>query len=202
MFKEKASAAVLKAIESSPIGIATLDILESLQLCDDDTLKTTLSRLNTNGKIIRLKRGVYSTNPLTDSFTCAQATFNGYLGFTSALYLHKLTTEYPFTVTVVTRQDSGSKVFGQLVFKAVSLKEKAIGFENKGTYIVSTRAKTLFDCLYLPRYAVEEEKLIEAFRQAKLTTKEWKEFGHYVEKFASAKTAEKMKAAKKAIMGD
>ncbi len=202
MFKEKVSAAVLKAIENSPIGIAPLDILESLQLCDKNTLKTTLSRLNTSGKIIRLKRGVYSTNPMKDAFACAQSTFNGYLGFTSALYIHKLITEVPFTITVVTLWDSGTKAFGQYLFKAVSLKEKAIGVETKGSYFVSTRVKTLFDCIYLPRYAVEEEKLIEAFRQAKLTAKEWKEFDHYVEKFASAETGEKMKAAKKAIIGD
>ncbi len=202
MFKEKVSVAVLKAIERAPLGVATLDVLESLQLCDNDTLKTTLSRLNTSGKIIRLKRGVYSTNPMQDSFSCAQSTFNGYLGFTSALYLHKLTTEVPFTITVVTRQDSGSKMFGQIEFKAISLKEKAIGFENKNPYVVSTRAKTLFDCLYLPRYSVEEKKLIAAFSEAKLTAKEWKEFDRYVKKFASQENAEKMKAAKKTIIGD
>ncbi len=202
MFKEKVSAAVLKAIEISPLGIATLDVLESLQLCDNDTLKTTLSRLNTSGKIIRLKRGVYSTNPIKDAFACAQSTFNGYLGFTSALYLHKLTTEVPFTITVVTRQDSGSKTFGQYTFKAVSLKQKAVGFENNGPYVVSTRAKTLFDCLYLPRYAIEEEKLLAAFREAKLTAKEWKEFSSYVDKFASEENTVKMKATKKTIISD
>ena len=126
---------------------------------------------------------MYASNPLKDAFAAAQATFNGYLGFSSALYLHKFITETPFTITVVTTNTSASKVFGHYEFRAVALKNKAVGCEVKGSYSVSTRAKTLFDCIYLPVYSVEEKKIVESFREARLTGKEWKEFEGYVKRF-------------------
>lgn len=174
---------VLQAIEKSPDGIITLDILESLRFCGVSTLKTTLSRLNKKRKLIRLKRGVYASNPLKDVFAAAQITFKGYIGFSSALYLHKLITETPFTITVVTTNTSASKVFGHYEFRAVALKDKAVGFEIKNKHTVSTRAKTLFDCIYLPRYSVEKKKLVKSFREALLTGREWREFEDYVKRF-------------------
>lgn len=191
--------AVLHAIESSPSGIARLDVLESLRLCDRFTLKTTLSRLNKSGRIIRLKRGVYSSNPMKDAYACAQAVFNGYLGFSTALYLHGLIMEIPFTITVVTATTSKTRTFGEHEFRAVALKGKAVGFERNGDYVVSSRAKTLFDCLYMPPYSVEKQKLIDSFREAGMSAKEWAEFRYYVKRFASGKTAEKMHRAEMEI---
>lgn len=190
---------VLKAVEGSPSGIASLDVLESLKLCSPSTLKITLSRLSRSGRIIRLKRGVYSGKPMKDAYACAQAAFNGYLGFSTALHLHGLITEVPFTITVVTTGTSQAKKFGEYEFRAVALREKAVGFERKGNYVISTRAKTLFDCLYLPKYSVEEGKLIEAFREAGLTAQEWTEFRSYVEKFASGRIAKRMLGARREI---
>ncbi len=187
----------MKAVEGSPSGIARLDVLESLGLCSPATLKITLSRLGRSGRIIRLKRGVYSASPIRDAFASAQAVFNGYVGFSAALYLHRLISEVPFTVAVVTGRKSGVKRIGNYEFRAVALGGKAVGFERNGPYVVSTRAKTLFDCLYLPKYSVEQEKLVAAFREARLGAEERREFTGYVKKFASGKTRAKMlKAAK------
>ncbi len=194
MFKQ-VSQRVLGAIASSPSGIASLDVLESLGLCGMHTLLTTLSRLNKSGKIARLKRGCYSILPFVDSFACAQSVFKGYLGFSSALYLHSLASEMPYTIVVVTAGTSRSKKIGQFEFKAVSLKEKAVGFEQKGALVVSTRAKTLFDCLYLPKYSVELPKLINSFRQARLSAGEWREFRSYCGKFAAGRFARRVALA-------
>ena len=200
MFSKKTTERVLEAIGKSPGGIASLDVLESLKLCDSNVLKTTLSRLGKAGRILRLKRGAYSTNPMRDAFASAQVAFNGYLGFTSALYLHKLITEVPFTITVVTTYVSKRKQVGEYQFQAIALKEKAVGFEKKGQYVVSSRAKTLFDCLYLPKYSVERGKLIDAFKEARMEKGEWKEFDKYVEKFAGEK-AKGMMEAKREMRG-
>ncbi len=174
---------VLDAIKNSPNGIMTLDIFESLKICNDSTLKTTLSRLSKSGKIIRLKRGTYSTNPLIDAFTSAQYIFNGYVGFSSALYLHRLITEIPFSIAVVTRFKSGTRTIGQYEFRAVALKDKAVGFSDIDGIVISTRSKTLFDCLYLERYSIERDKLIEVYRSARLSSKELTEFNSYVTRF-------------------
>lgn len=190
---------VLQAIEKSPNGITTLDILESLHICDRFTLKTILSRLNKRCKLIRLKRGVYASNPLKDAFAAAQATFKGYIGFSAALYLNGIITETPFTVIIVTTNTSASKIFGGYEFKAVALKDKAVGFEFKGGYYVSASAKTLFDCIYLPRYSIEQKKLVDSFRESGLTRREWAEFDTYVKKFVKKNAREKFYLIKKNI---
>lgn len=196
---ESLARTVLEAIEDSNEGISRLDMLESLRLCDDFTLKTTLSRLNKAGKILRLKRGVYATNPLKNAFSAAQATFGGYVGFSSALYLHKLTTEYPFSITIVTNNKSSSKSVGAIEFRAVALKEKAVGFENVGGLVVSTKAKTLFDCIYLERYSVEGQKLIGAYKERRLSAKEWREFDSYVSRFIRTGMRSKFNEIKREI---
>ncbi|VVC04569.1 Uncharacterised protein [Candidatus Burarchaeum australiense] len=201
MLKNNVTQGLLQAIERSPAGIAGLDVLESLGLADAATLRTTLSRLGRGGRIVHLKRGTYSTIPIRDAYACAQALFNGYLGFSTALYLHKLIAEVPFTITVVTTAASETKKVGEYEFRAVALGEKAVGFERRGDYVVSTRAKTLFDCVYLPEYAVERRKLVEAFREARLAAREWKEFRLYVAKFASQTGRTKMLAVEKEIRG-
>ena len=193
---------ILEAIEKSPAGIASLDVLVSLRLCDAFTLKTILSRLNKRKKILRLKRGVYSTNPLKDAFAAAQATFGGYLAFSTALYLHKIISETPFTIYVATTNTSLSKTVGQYVFKAVALGEKAVGFERKEIYVLSTKPKTLFDCIYLSKYSVEEEKLTDEFKEAELNSKEWKEFNIYVKKFVNIKNRNKFYEIRNTIMGN
>ncbi len=192
---------LVKTIQSSPEGIAALETLESLRLCDKFTLRTTLSRLSKSGRIIRLKRGVYSENPIRDAFAAAQYTYEGYLGFSSALYLHRLITELPFTITVVTTRTSASKPLGAYELRAVAMKEKAIGFENVGTLTVSTKAKTLFDCLYLERYSIERDKLIDAYREAPLNAREMNEFNSYVRRFISSGSRNKFEEVRKKTGG-
>ncbi len=184
---------ILDAIKNSYNGIMTLDILENLKICNDSTLKTTLSRLSKSKKIIRLKRSTYSTNPLINAFTSAQYIFNGYIGFSSALYLHKLITEIPFSITVVTRFKSGTKTIEEYEFRAVALKDKAVGFSDIDGIVISTRPKTLFDCLYLEKYSIERNKLIEVYRSAQLSSKELTEFDLYVTKFISPNKRQKFK---------
>ena len=199
MFKIQVSKSVLGAVESSPLGIARLEVLASLKLCSMPTLKTTLSRLNKAGKIIRLKRGAYSASPMRDAYACAQAVFAGYIGFAAALHVHGIISEMPFTVAVVTAGGSKVKRFGQYEFRAVALGEKAVGFEKKDGRVVSTAAKTLFDCIYAPEYSVERERLIGAYRDRGMKREEWEEFDAYVGKFASAKMARRMQRAKEEI---
>jgi predicted transcriptional regulator of viral defense system len=192
---------VLQALANAPDGIMTLDILESLHLCSDATLKTTLSRLSKKNEIIRLKRSVYSTNPVHNIFSAAQYVFGGYIAFSSALYLHGLITELPYTVRVVTSSQSAVKTLGQYELQAIALGDKAVGFERLGNLVVSTRAKTLFDCVCIPTYSVEEDKLVDAYRNAKMKTCEWSEFDRYVSRFARGKKIKKLNDIKKRIRG-
>jgi predicted transcriptional regulator of viral defense system len=178
--KEKTTDLLRQAIEKSPGQLARLDVLRSLRLCDDATLNTLLSRLGREGRILRLKRGLYSANPVQDPFLAAQALFGGYLGYTSALYLHGLIAEVPFEVLVVTQRKSAQKTVGVYSFRAISMGPRAIGFQTKGPYTLSTPAKTLYDCLRLPSYSVELDKLLDAYASRGLSHKERAEFNDYV----------------------
>jgi len=53
----------------------------------------------------------------------------------------------------------------------------------------------------LSKYSVELTKLIDAFRQAKLTKNEWKEFDGYVKRFSNRKIQQRIKATTDAIKG-
>ena len=193
---------IRRAVENSPGGIARLETLESLRLCDNFTLKTTLSRLGKSNRIIRLKRGVYSSNPVRDAFAAAQCVYNGYIGFSSALYVHKLIAELPFLVTVVTTHKSASTAIGEYEFRAIAMKEKAIGFEAVGDLTVSTRAKTLFDCLYLERYSIERDKLAEAYGLAGLSPDELREYDSYVKRFVPERRRAKFDRIREDITGE
>lgn len=113
--------------------------------------------------------------------------------------MHRLITELPFAITVVTVYKSASKMIGAYEFRAVALKEKAIGFENLGDSTVSTRAKTLFDCIYLERYSIERDKLIEAYKTARLGAEELKEFDSYVRRFVKSSRRDKFDKIRKEI---
>lgn len=179
----KVTAGVLRAIGLSPLGILPLDVLASISTASRGTLLATLCRLAREKRIVRLKRGAYSVAPIRDGYAAAQAKFGGYIAFASALRLHGLITEEPFTITVATPKTSRTVHVGSLEFRAVALGERAVGSERKGEHVVSSRAKTLFDCLLLPQYSVETEKLAGAYARAGMTAGEWREFEMYVKRF-------------------
>jgi predicted transcriptional regulator of viral defense system len=195
--REKVVEGVLRAIEASPAGIARLDVLASLRLASRGTLLATLCRLGNEGRVARLKRGTYSAMPIRDGYACAQAKFGGYIAFASALKLHGLITEEPFTIAVATPSLSRIARIGNLEIRAVALGEKAQGAIEMGGRLVSSRAKTLFDCLLVPRYGVETPKLEGAYAAAGLSKAEWAEFESYVSRFGGKKAMKMREFAKK-----
>lgn len=194
----KVTSEVLRAIERSPSGILPLDVLASISPASRGTLLATLCRLSRQKRIVRLKRGVYSIAPIRDGYAAAQAKFGGYIAFASALRLHGLILEEPFTIIIATPKTSKTVRVGNLEFRAVALREKAVGGERIGAHVVSSRAKTLFDCLYLPQYSVENEKLMKAY--AGMKKGEWLSFEGYVRRFGGRK-AGRMRNFEKSARG-
>ena len=195
--RNKVTEGVLAAIGFSPSGIAPLDVLASISPASRGTLLATLCRLAREKRIVRLKRGVYSVAPIRDGYAAAQAKFGGYIAFSSALRLHGLISEEPFTIMVATPNSSQLAREGNLEFRAVALKERAVGSERIGSHEVSSRAKTLFDCLLLPQYSVEIEKLADAYSRAGMGKSEWREFGMYVKRFGRRKAKAMLEFEKK-----
>ena len=182
-------------------SIFSTEEARSWQLCSPGTLRVTLSRMANEGALVRLKKGVYYAAPVgqpdmpvDDAMYAAQLMYDGYLAFATALQIHRLAGEVPFTVFVATRSTSSARHLGVMEIRAVALRDRAVGAERKGDYLVSTRPKTLYDCLRLPRLAGGEVAVAKALRRARLTLAEWKEFASYVKRFETAGSSRQLQA--------
>lgn len=147
------------------------------------------SALASHGYLYRVKKGVYlvqqkpSDMPvIKNPYRIAQAMFNGYIGFSSALRIYDLLDYEPFTIFVVTKNKSREKSIGEYVFRSVAMGKRATGMTYfKGIY-TSTLAKTFFDCFYKPHYGGGYSTITKALYEAEL---DWQEFLKYFE-FASS----------------
>ena len=127
-------------------------------------LRVLVQRLEKKGWLTSLGKGVYLRLPasaalngktyLEDPFKVALKLFKGYLAFQSALKIHGLSEHEPFTIYVATRNKSETMaLLEQYEIKAITFRKRYVGYETKGAYVVSTVAKTFFDCFFHPQYA-------------------------------------------------
>lgn len=166
----------------------TTDMLKDFGFTDYATLKELLSKMTRKGWLTRVKKGTYILNDprttgIQDILSVATYVFNGYLAFSSALYVYHAITERPYTIYVATRVESKSKVFGEIEVKAVALDKRALGMTKYEGYTISTKAKTLYDCFHLPEYAGGYSKVVEAVSGLHLAKEDWNEFLTYVNNF-------------------
>jgi predicted transcriptional regulator of viral defense system len=177
-------------------NIITYDTIRSWGLADENVLNVVLSRMCKKGWFTRIKRGVYLLSGygkgIVDIFYTAQFVYPGYLAFSTALYLHKLIDEMPFTIYIATKEISGSKNLGEYTIKAVSLGKRAIGIQRIGDYWISTIPKTLYDCLHFPEYGGGYSRILKSIHSAKMNEKQWEEFIDYVKKFDSDASCQKI----------
>lgn len=169
--------------------IITFDIIESWKLTNRNTLRVIMHNLCKKGLFFRLKKGVYVVQPpftknivIEDPFYTAQHLYNGYIGFASALYLHGLIDEIPFTVYIVTQTKSAAKRIGEYEYKSVALRGRAFGEIRKDEYVISSIPKTIYDCFYLPIFAGSYSKILQAIYRARMNKEQWNKFLDYVEK--------------------
>lgn len=144
-----------------------LDSLPDLQIVDIDTIKnvnrlrhiTSHSNLiktihNLIGKSIFLsvKRGLYyvvKPGSSADMFIVAKYAFEGYIGFDTALFLYGANPNYPTKMKIAT-SDRGYKnrLIGDVEFEGIPLGRLCYGEVELNGKTVSSRAKTVFDCVY------------------------------------------------------
>ncbi|VVC01927.1 Uncharacterised protein [uncultured archaeon] len=145
-------------------GIVEFSVLDSLGLTTSNSLRVTLNRLVKAGEFGNPIRGVYvwgDANP----FMVATSLKPGYLSLTTALYLHHLIEEYPFTIFVAS-SGRGSLRLGEhelAYFRAKSY----IGTIDT-PYKMATAEKAIYDCLLhadLAGYA----KIAKALHNSKIS---------------------------------
>ena len=124
-------------------GIAEFGVLDSLGLTTRNSLRVTLNRLVRAGEFLNPSRGVYVSKDV-DPFRAATTLRPGYLSLGTALYLHHLIEEYPFTIFVA----SGRR-------KSLRLGEHEIYYFKARNYLgviekpfkMACIEKAIYDCL-------------------------------------------------------
>lgn len=123
--------------------ICEFGVLDSLGLTSRNSLRVTLNRLSRAGEIYNPVKGVYVSKE-ADPFWVATRLRQGYLSLSTALYLHRLIEDYPFTVFVasycVKRMKLGEHEL--CYFKAADYSGVA-----EDTYRLACVEKTFCDCL-------------------------------------------------------
>jgi predicted transcriptional regulator of viral defense system len=176
----------LKDTHGSPVSI---DLIRSYGLVNGKTLKVTLSSMVRKGWLERVKNGVYvakeSPEERLDPFLLAPMRYNGYLAFSSAMYVYNASDERPSVIYVAnTVRSCVKKLYGlDIEIRAVALRSRALGMGKFNGYVVSTRAKTLYDCFYLPEYAGGYARLLSGALRLKMGGADWLEFATYIDTF-------------------
>lgn len=173
----------------------TLDDLSSVEK-NKNYLKTLFSRYEKSGELVRLKKGVYVTKRYLLSHNgiehyhefLANILYQpSYLSLDYVLYQHNLITELPKNFTSMTKNKTAhfSNKLGNFFYHKIK-DELFCGFgilkEGDFTILKATKAKALFDFLYLRKNLLAGEKAIEELRLnlGELTGKDLKEFKEYL----------------------
>ena len=164
-------------------------------------VRVLVQRLEGKGWLTPLGKGVYLRLPastvlkgrayLEDPFKVGLTLFDGYLAFQSALKVHGLSEYEPFTVYVATRNKSQTvTVLEQYEIRAITFRKRYTGYEKKDGYVVSTVAKTFFDCFFHPQYAGGYPEILKSLHACQ--SMDWEEFLKYLRKFASDSLCQKI----------
>ncbi len=155
-------------------------------------LKQVVASLARKGKLVRVRKGEYFVaGDGVDELLVAQEAFRGYLGFSTALWMHGIKTETPAVAYVVSGKAGKERKIGGLVAKGVGLGEKAFGWKFMGKHRVSTKAKTLFDCLLKPKYCGGINALAQYLRDAQMTESDWDELEVLLKEYGGSSTIQR-----------
>lgn len=172
-------------------------------------LKILFSRYEKAKKIIRLKKGTYVTREYVEELKKSNNISHyqefianilyqpSYLSLDYILYQHNLLTEIPKNFTSITRNKTTyfSNDFGNFFYHKIK-EELFIGFEiiKKGDFTIyrATRAKALFDYLYLRKNILVDKRAFDELRinLKNLRKADLKEINKYIKIEGSKKMKE------------
>ena len=201
MRNEKKSGKIRNLIEKLPVF--SLQNLKILNL-GEEYLRIFLSRETKSGRLIRLKKGLYTSKKFIDKaksenrysrfleFLACSIYEPAYLSLDYVLYENNLLTEMPVNFTLMTKNKTAifSNNLGNFVYHKIK-DELFFGFETieEGDFLIykATKAKALFDFLYLRKNLLINKEAIEELRinVEELSARDKKELKKYIEKEGS-----------------
>lgn len=144
-------------------------------------LKILLGRYAKAGKIIRLKKGLYVAKEYVDNlekkgrFSYYLDFLNGvlcepsYLSLDYVLYKHNLLTDVPYNFTAITKNKTAifTNKFGNFLYYKIK-DQLFCGFElikeSEFSFLRATKAKALFDFLYLRKNILPVKEAVKELR--------------------------------------
>ncbi len=171
-------------IERLPEIISTAEIRRLLQgKATKRMLTYAINAYLKEKAMVKIKRGLYSKTP--NAFYVASRIYDGYVGFSSALYLHGLKTEMESVIYVCVDGSAKSTRFMNRTILPVNMSGLSYGTElisaEGRDVLTSTFPKTVFDMFCKPRYASYFD-LYRAINRRGVGGKEWAEIYGYTEK--------------------
>ncbi len=137
-----------------------------------------LDSLVRGNELIRLKKGFYCKSG-ADKYKVAVSIYEGYISFSSALYLQGLKSEVENTVFVCTKNWNKAIEFGGVKIIPVSVSNFFYGTSPINGILTATFPKIIADMFYRPKYASYFD-MYRAINLRKLKEKEWEELYLYL----------------------
>lgn len=139
------------------------------------------------GYLYQLKKGYYlvceDREPaIQRPMVVANALFDGYIAFSSALQIYNLLDYEPFTIFSATMEESKTLSVGNYEFRAIAIGDKMIGHTFYNDVYVSSLEKTFFDCFYKPRICSYADTTKALFQ----TTVKWEKLVSYFKTFGTS----------------
>ena len=181
----------------TPSALVTTNTVRELnkihRITTEAYLRRAIGSLLRKAVLVQVKKGLYfvTKDGEYDRFLLGQHLFRGYLGFSTALWLWGLKTEEPYDCYVVIPKSKGKRLIKGFHYQSVALGRRAVGSIYLKGYRLSSRAKTFFDCLLMPKYAGGIPRIISALALAKFTDGEWREWLGYVERIGTKSLAQR-----------
>ena len=197
------SNAVMELVKGLPFF--SIDQLTGLDL-KPTYLRIFLSRYESSGKLVRLKKGMYVTQAYLDTLEKRNSLVGydeflsgiiykpTYLSFEYVLYQYNLLTEIPtnFTCATTNKTMSFQNAFGNFFYHSLK-KELFTGyrtiFKNEWIIYKASKAKAVFDFLYIRKNSLLNVETLEELRLnlTELTKKDKTEIEKYGKMIRSKK---------------
>ena len=137
----------------SVVDIATIKTLNnSLHITTNSNLLKTIHNLIKKSVFLNIKKGNYyviKPSSSSDIFHIAQYVSEGYLGLDTALFLYGVKSDYPSAIKIITpKKRSFRKMISGTLFIGIPFGSLCYGGVELNDKIISSKGKTLFDCIY------------------------------------------------------
>ena len=167
------------------VDIATIkDINRSLHITTNSNLLKTLHNLIKKSVLLNLKKGTYyvvKPGSRADVFSMARYVFEGYLGLETALFVYGAKSDYPINIQIITPGNRYlKKTVGNTIFVGIPFRRLCYGAMELDGKLVSSRAKTLFDCMYHIDLVKDYGSILRLVRM--LSKKDLEEFVMYADR--------------------